>query len=530
MSTLGTFTTSNAQCVGGPTQYEFTGASLAWYAIGCYYLVSAALAALPDASRREWALGGALYAGGVGGSDGANPTVTLRHTQPLTPEAEHALAEARRWLAKTTLASPRSIVAWVAFAHTFIVAGEWEAATRALHTAVGLCGCEGVIHAGGRDAVTPAQPHQTPSKQGASADGGLLSEEGRCGSMGATCFERGSQLAHAPLASLGSVYLHTGDLGMAESCLDASARCLSGYRIREWLAAWGTSLDQVKNGRVLAWCASEQSLAGTDDPVRLAAVADPQLLSDAGVLYYSTGELASARKLFMLALASLNANANKQHVLRSALCTSMRRAGSGRAAPETLAYSALFKANLGNTLRRMGDYDAALMCLQAAAAHAPADTDIALSTAYALHLRAIEGHSQSAAASDADLDQAIDGYHQILSDRPGDSVTTDLLSLALELSVSIKRIHRLSDPLGLDTDIEDLADPFALRSLEEIGLSGPLPSEHGTQSDSQQHTDTASQGSPGSLGAASSAAEDSDEVMDIEEDSEGGSESDMAME
>ncbi|KAJ1936693.1 anaphase-promoting complex subunit Cut9, partial [Kickxella alabastrina] len=104
VSTANTFTTANAQAVGGPTQYEFPGASLAWYAIGCYHLVCA------------------MDAQGV--------------------DAERALAEARRWLAKATMAAPRSIVAWVAFAQTFAVAGEWEAAARALHTAAGLCGCD----------------------------------------------------------------------------------------------------------------------------------------------------------------------------------------------------------------------------------------------------------------------------------------------------------------------------------------------------------------------------------------------------
>ncbi|KAJ2683391.1 hypothetical protein H4R19_007004, partial [Coemansia spiralis] len=85
MSTLGTFTTSSAQCVGGPTQYEFVGASLAWYAIGCYYLVSASLLALPDTARREWALGGALYADGTGlGSSASAAAAAVRRVEPLT--------------------------------------------------------------------------------------------------------------------------------------------------------------------------------------------------------------------------------------------------------------------------------------------------------------------------------------------------------------------------------------------------------------------------------------------------------------
>ncbi|KAJ2788751.1 hypothetical protein H4R20_007312, partial [Coemansia guatemalensis] len=212
VSTLGTFTTANAQSVGSPTQYEFIGASLAWYAIGCYYLVSAALMAAPAVSQREWPLSGMIYGDGLAaasagnfghGGGSANPAAMLRRSQPLAPEAEHALSEARRWLAKTTLASPRSIVAWVAFAHTFIIAGEWESATRALHTAVGLCGCEGVIHGGGRDsAALDLLSNQTPSKQSISTDSDLL-DDGMHSSGYDAAFERGSQLAHAPLASLG---------------------------------------------------------------------------------------------------------------------------------------------------------------------------------------------------------------------------------------------------------------------------------------------------------------------------------------
>ncbi|KAJ2775157.1 anaphase-promoting complex subunit Cut9 [Coemansia nantahalensis] len=514
MSTVGTFTTSGAQCVGGPTQYEFTGASLAWYAIGCYYLVSASLLALPDAARREWALGGALYAG-----VGSAPATALRRAEPLTPEAEHALAEARRWLAKTTLASPRSITAWIAFAQTFVVAGEWESATRALHTAVGLCGCEGVVHAGGRDAGVPALPLHTPSKQPAQLDHDLLADEPRAAARDAAGFERGSQLAHAPLAILGSVYLHTGELAMAESCLDASARCLGGYRIRDWLAAWGPTLDVVQNSHALDWCAAAQSQP--TGPVQLAAVADPQLLNDAGVLFYSSGRLADARRLFMLALAALNGCGAKQHTLRAAFSPAASRpSASATPAPEVQAYAALFKANLGNTLRRLGDYDAALVCLESAAADAPGDDDIALATAFALHSRAIETYAQAPDACDADLDRAVDMYHQILAARPGDATATDLLSLALELSVSTKDIFHLHDPLGLGAALDARDDPFALRSPDEIGLALPAaaaaPSEHGSQA------------TPRTPDAGSSPAEDSDDVMEIDDDDDSGS--DMAME
>ncbi|KAJ2810609.1 anaphase-promoting complex subunit Cut9, partial [Coemansia furcata] len=407
ISTVGTFTTTNAQSVGSPTQYEFVGASLAWYAIGCYYLVSAARQALPDISQHEWALSGVFYRSGLAGEMGGS-LAALRHSQSLTPDAEHALTEARRWLAKTTLASPRSVVAWIAFAHTFIVAGEWESATRALHTAVGLCGCEDIVHTSGRDA-SPAvdSAQQTPKAAG---------QKGA-----ATRGERGSQLAHAPLASLGSVYLRMGDLGMAESCFDASARCLSGYKIDEWLAAWKPLLDALDNAKVLEWCTS---LHHDDyDRVQQSSLADPQLLNDVGVLLFSKNQLDSARVFFIIALRALNLNFKRQHRLHAAFHPGPPQKGGGRrlVSPEFQAFSALYTANLGNTLRRLGCYDEALACLQAAALSAPSSMDILLSEAFTLHLRAMELYSAGDSAFEADLDRAIDSYHRILSNLPGDS-------------------------------------------------------------------------------------------------------------
>ncbi|KAJ2084258.1 anaphase-promoting complex subunit Cut9 [Coemansia sp. RSA 988] len=552
VSTLGTFTTANAQSVGSPTQYEFIGASLAWYAIGCYYLVSAALMAAPAVSQREWPLSGMIYGDGLAaasagnfghGGGNANPAAILRRSQPLAPEAEHALSEARRWLAKTTLASPRSIVAWVAFAHTFIVAGEWESATRALHTAVGLCGCEGVIHGGGRDSAALDQlSNRTPSKQSISADSDLL-DGGMHSSGHDAAFERGSQLAHAPLASLGGVYLQMGDLGISESCLDASARCLSGFRISDWLAAWKPILGSVPNIRILSWCASEEAAkTAAADHVRAAAISDPQLLNDIGVLYYNCNELANARCTFMLALLSLESNSSKQHALHNAFNPSTRKAGRQKPPPEVQAYRALLKANLGNALRRMGYYDAALECFRAAILHAPSDTDIMLSMAFTLHARVIEGCSVSGAAEPAstmqfcaDLDQAIDMYHQILADRPGDPATTDLLSLALELSTNIGGIRRTGDPLALGEEFNEIKDLFTLRSPDEIGLFDPtfvqnpqhsdstFPSEYESQGEQQLYASQVSQQETESI---ASVAEDSDDVMDIEDDSG----SDMAME
>ncbi|KAJ2827124.1 anaphase-promoting complex subunit Cut9 [Coemansia erecta] len=528
-STLNTFTTGNAQSAGSPTQYEFIGASLAWYAIGSYYLVSAELMARPRVCGREWAL---LQVPGGGGSfSGLGSAMSLRRSQPLAPEAEHMLAEARRWLAKTTLASPRSIVAWTAFAHTFVVAGEWESATRALHTAVGLCGCEGVVHGGGRDprAELPNQQgvyqhqQQTPSKQQQAGESSLLG-----GPPGAAEVERGSRLAHVPLASLGAVYLQTGDLGMAESCLDASARCLTGYRITQWLSRWKPSLDAAKSSKCLSWCAeasvSNAAVALEEDPVCAASLLDPQLLNDAGMLYYANKDLATARSLFMLALRALNTHSRTQHTLHGAFgihTYSKRLRSTSLLSPELQAYYALAKTNLGNTLRRLGDYSESLECLREAEQHSPADTDITLSIAFALHSRAIskcaendrgaeEHPCTSAVAMDRDLDEAIDMYHRILADRPGDPVCTDLLSLALELSVSIQQI-----PVPINDEEVDVDDLFALRSLDEIGLLSLDPPPGLNSESDAQHADNVSQQS-----IDESADEDSDETMDIEEDSD----------
>ncbi|KAJ2485529.1 anaphase-promoting complex subunit Cut9 [Coemansia sp. RSA 2050] len=531
ISTLGTFTTTNAQSIGSPTQYEFVGASLAWYAIGCYYLVSAACQTQPDASQSEWALSGVFYrsglarpmAGHAAQADRIGSIAAMRHSQSLTPDAEHALAEARRWLAKTTLASPRSVVAWIAFAHTFIIAGEWESATRALHTAVGLCGCEGIVHSGGKDASAAIDPTQQMSKSGGTAAQDRSE---------AAPLERGSQLAHAPLASLGSVYLRMGNLGMAESCLDASARCLSGYRIEEWLAAWKPQLDLLDDTNILEWCMSAQH-SSCDGPVRLSSMADPQLLNDVGVLFYNKNELDSARVFFIIALKALDLNFNMQHKLHSAFNPGSQRGYRRQImSPEFQAFSALYKANLGNTLRRIGCYGSALVCLRAAALNAPASMDILLSEAFALHLRTMELYSKSDPAFEKCLDQTIDSYHRILSNLPGDAVTTDLLTLALELSANIQSLPLFTDDLDIARELEEPLNTFGLGDYDD---ENSLPGAGGYAYDSPPSGAVSDLSlvhqSEIAASEQASGVEYSDEAMEIEEDTEdnNGSESDMAM-
>ncbi|KAJ2086254.1 hypothetical protein IW138_005811 [Coemansia sp. RSA 986] len=555
MSTLGTFTTTNAQSVGSPTQYEFIGASLAWYAIGCYYLVSATLMTLPGVSQQEWPLAGMVYGTGftaptpghIGVGDAA---ATLRRSIPLSPEGEHALAEARRWLAKTTLASPRSIVAWVAFAHTFIISREWESATRALHTAVGLCGCEGIIHSGGRDSATvPAMSPQTPSKRTKQPDSSLFLESDSNGSTkndrgdhisrkaGGSDFERGSLLAHAPLASLGSVYLQMGDLTMAESCFDASARCLSGHPVSDWLSAWKPTLESLEGSDILAWCSDEKRVSSDEAGKILTSQTDPQLLNDVGVLYYNSGEYVKARLAFSLALAALHAKSRMQRSLHMAFVhPSSTRRTAVKLSPELKAYLALLSANLGNTLRKLGDYNASLLCLRNAAELAPYSMGIQLSVAFTLHQCAIDCYHDPNYDSNGDLDQAIDSYHRILAEHPGDPVTTDLLTLGLELSNSLQVISSLSNILGIDGMPDLVPETFELKDPAELGLFGPLDSADGDDAEgshaSSRHSVQESQTADENQVLSQSASdEDSDEVMDIEEDSDGnsGSDSDMAM-
>ncbi|KAJ1961074.1 hypothetical protein GGI12_003453 [Dipsacomyces acuminosporus] len=534
MSTVDTFTTTSAQSVGSPTQYEFIGASLAWYAIGCYYLVSASLLAVPGASQGEWALSGFSYgrqmaAGGfglAGIADGVG--AAHRRGHPLSPEAEHALSEARRWLAKTTLASPRSIVAWVTFAHTFVVAGEWESATRALHTAVGLCGFENLVHGGGRDsAPTRDSLMQTPSKQkGATMGADLFAPAAKNAADSSSGFERGSRLAHAPLASLGSVYLQMGDLGMAKSCLDASARCIGGYTIDDWIAVWKPSLESTANRDVLAWCLND-SPDIENDYAKSISLADPQLLNDIGVLYYNSDQHTHARIFFILALKALRVTSKRHSALYTAFNPLQRKAGQGATSPEAQAYSALLKANLGNTLRKLGDYDAALQCLEEAATHAPSNTNILLSVAFVLHLRAIKGFDASPDICVPDLDRAIDIYHSILSSKPGDAIATDLLSLALELSASAHTTALLEDIFGAGEELMQQQD-IDLRDPSELGLPELSHSANASMqrpsSEASHDVDDASSSVEGEEGEE---GEDSDEAMEIEDESD--SDSDMAM-
>ncbi|KAJ1720120.1 anaphase-promoting complex subunit Cut9 [Coemansia erecta] len=540
ISTLNTLTSTNAQSVGSPTQYEFIGASLAWYAIGCYYLVSAALMVCPDISQRDWPLTGLSVSIAAGGMDERDAsTVGLRHTQPLSPEIEHTLAEARRWLAKTTLASPRSIIAWVAFAHTFVIAGEWEAATRALHTAVGLCGCDDIVHGGGRDSSASALPPQTPSK---------LRPAG-----GPKSVERGSQLAHIPLASLGSVYLQMGDLGMAESCFDASARCLSGYRIAEWLSAWRPTLESLANADILAWISAFALDADSTDPVHISSLADPQLLNDIGVMYYNSGDMESARVLFIMSLVSLRTSSSMHHRLNMAFRPASSRKGISEnsvksRSQESQAYSALVKANLGNVLRHTGDHQAALQCLREAAAHAPSNSEIQLSVAFTLHMSAINSSSDLGSSICSDLDQAVDLYHRILSEHPGDPVTTDLLTLALELSVNMQKIPAYGGVLaGMDRIVSESTEDIIIRDPSDLGMPEmderaggtsllDLIPKPGSAYEPSLSPDSINYGGADNLQSATPSLaeaedEDSDEVMDIEEDSDSNNDSgsDMAM-
>ncbi|ORX64484.1 hypothetical protein DL89DRAFT_272304 [Linderina pennispora] len=426
--------------IGSPTQDEFIGASLAWFAIGCYYLVTASILTAPASAKptggshiRPLVILTSAARLGISGSNSDGGT-SLRRGQPLTPEAEHALSEARRWLTKTTLVSPRSVSAWVAFAHTFVLAGEWESATRALHSCV--------VHGGGRDSGSTAKSsHGTPSKHVAFRSARVLQLP-----------ERGSRAAHTT-GKLGSVYLQMGDLTMAESCFDASMRCLSGFCIRDCLSLWMPVVDAIHDDQILAWCENTSHKQSESNRIShsASAMTDPQLLNDIGVLYYARSEFSTAKLLFAMALHALHINTNQQHMLQSAFAPSQKHTTRWSRAPDAQAAYSLPMANLGNALRRMDRLDAALLCLDASAKCMPSNPEITLSTAFTLHSRAISLLDQSDSVSASrDLDRSIDLYHDILSSRPGDPVTTDLLALALELSTNIQGTVLLGQHAQMD--------------------------------------------------------------------------------
>ncbi|ORX69308.1 hypothetical protein DL89DRAFT_174572 [Linderina pennispora] len=537
VSTMDTFSTTSAQSIGSPTQDEFIGASLAWFAIGCYYLVTASILTAPASAQADWgqshtSFGGILTSAarlGISGSNSDGGT-SLRRGQPLTPEAEHALSEARRWLTKTTLVSPRSVSAWVAFAHTFVLAGEWESATRALHTAVGLCGFEGVVHGGGRDSGSTAKSsHGTPSKHVAFRSARVLQMP-----------ERGSRAAHAPLANLGSVYLQMGDLTMAESCFDASMRCLSGFCIRDCLSLWMPVVDAIHDDQILAWCENTSHKQSESNRIShsASAMTDPQLLNDIGVLYYARSEFSTAKLLFAMALHALHINTNQQHMLQSAFAPSQKHTTRWSRAPDAQAAYSLPMANLGNALRRMDRLDAALLCLDASAKCMPSNPEIALSTAFTLHSRAISLLDQSDSVSASrDLDRSIDLYHDILSSRPGDPVTTDLLALALELSTNIQGTVLLGGLLDFSKEQHAQMDQHP-RTPGELKYQGDVSSKPSNPSSPHQASISreelpaieldqySSSYHPSSNRASLEPEVDgSDEEMEIEEDTD----SDMAV-
>ncbi|KAJ1673357.1 hypothetical protein EV182_005395, partial [Spiromyces aspiralis] len=220
-----------------PATEPFPGQSLAWYAIGCYYLACAGHLIYPgqtkaayirgtrtrSCSERYSALSSLAFMSGVAiiqqqqgrsadqgesrpvnGSTGANVTEGIAGF-PIPPAAERALTEARRWLAKCTWTASRSVDAWVAFAHTFILAREWESATRALYMALSLAGL-----GGGEAAISAGHGNDPQSRYDARKPASSL-----------------SQAALVPLVSLGGVYLRMGNLPMSKDCFDSAVRYLT---------------------------------------------------------------------------------------------------------------------------------------------------------------------------------------------------------------------------------------------------------------------------------------------------------------
>ncbi|KAJ2810413.1 hypothetical protein FBU31_008001, partial [Coemansia sp. 'formosensis'] len=129
-------------------------------------------------------------------------------------------------------------------------------------------------------------------------------------------------------------------------------------------------------------------------------------------------------------------------------------------------------------------------------------------------------YSAGDSAFEADLDRAIDSYHRILSNLPGDSVTTDLLTLALELSANIQNLPLFADDLDIANELDEPLQAFGLDDDEAGGYAYDSPPS-GAVSDLSlaHHSDIAA----GEL--VSGVNESDDEAMEIEEDSE----SDMAM-
>ncbi|KAJ2187695.1 hypothetical protein EV181_002617 [Coemansia sp. RSA 532] len=154
--------------------------------------------------------------------------------------------------------------------------------------------------------------------------------------------------------------------------------------------------------------------------------------------------------MFMLALLALHHQFGQHHVLHSVF--NPQAHSNSQLSPELQAYNSVVLINLGNTLH---------------------------------HLNCVDTINKWD-TNKGTLDEAMDVYHHVLADRPGDPVATDLLTLALELSMC--SVH-----------VDPEQDEFALRSLDEIGL---LTLE--------------------TIGSPSNASsdEDSDEAMDIEEDSD----------
>ena len=416
-----------------PASEAFPGPSLAWYAIGCYYLTSAAhlISEGDGSSASEVFMSGfplnpslALADHSIaGGNTGAGPTGS-----PLSPAAERALTEARRWLAKCTWLASRSFEAWLAFAQTFVLAREWEPSSKALYTAVSLGGLGDMINAS-----RLSQSESEPSQESNSSTSDLSSRnpKGKERDSGKSAKPlplppprklSGSQAIHIPLVSLGSVYLRMGDLQMGWSCFDAAARQLTGWGAE----AWARSLrDPV------------ESLPPEWKQVHEAASIDPLLLNEIGTLYYQRKKFSKALEFFRQALATCQRQASADSSFadiqqRTAMsvglsarkrgCTvcsnsSFRLSGCkrGGATGETSTIVLTIHLNLGSLYRKIGKFNEAIEHFDYVLNKSPDSIDALLGAAFSRHFAVTSNSNSNGNDTHSMLDEAIEMYHKVLA-------------------------------------------------------------------------------------------------------------------
>ncbi|KAJ1915355.1 hypothetical protein H4219_004371 [Mycoemilia scoparia] len=487
--------------VPNPSSAEaFGGTTLAWYAIGCYYLCCAAQLIYESecpGSKYQSSSGSGMFmrgfpifptlttlGGGSGGGDtnksgdpdgdGGGMRIGGPSGKPLSPAAERALTEARRWLAKCTWTASRSSDAWLAFAQTFILSRDWESASKALYTAVSMSGLGEVINTTGFSSINDDDDDDDDD------DRFLNSASSTANNIPLPPLPESriirTQVAYTPLVSLGIVYLRMGDLEMSWACFDEVARQLTGWGISIWTRALQLSLStsQDSSSSTSANISGWRKIRDT-----ITSVVDPLLINELGTLYYQQKKYSQAMAYFEAGVEGfINQSRFETRVLsgienviggQNTVVDSKTKFGQKSSSSSSVAPACTIntdkqpipktiegdvgsggreelmltiRLNLATVYRKIGKYEKAITEFDQILEKDPNLVDGLLGAAFSRHMYVSSLPDSSGILETTRmkvflLDEAIEMYHQALALRPNDSMANDLLTVALQQSTTV---------------------------------------------------------------------------------------------